>query len=60
MNGPLYYGCRTGAFPATFEVALDSSVPAELRAQFPEGGALQFVLHGDRIGVFWDGGATPA
>lgn len=60
VNGPLYYGCRTGAFPATFEVALDSSVPAELRAQFPAGGALQFVLHGDRIGVFWDGGATPA
>lgn len=60
VNGPLYYGCRTGAFPATFEVALDSSAPAELRAQFPEGGALQFVLQGDRIGVFWDGGATPA
>ena len=58
VNGPLYYGCRTGAFPATFEIVLDNSVPDELREQFPEGGALQFVLQDDRVGVFWDGGVA--
>lgn len=60
VNGPFYYGCRAGAFPATIEVPLDDTAPERLRAQFPEGGALQFVLQGDRIGVFWDGGATAA
>lgn len=60
VNGPFYYGCRAGAFPATIEVPLDDTAPERLRAQFPEGGALQFVLQGDRIGVFWDGGAIPA
>lgn len=60
VSGAVYYGCRAGAFPAAIEVPLDDSAPEQLRAQFPEGGALQFVLQDDRVGVFWDGGATPA
>ena len=42
VNGPFYYGCRAGAFPATIEVPLDDTAPERLRAQFPEGGE---VLH---------------
>lgn len=60
VNGAVYYGCRAGAFPATIEMTVNDDAPEELQAEFPEGGALQFVLEGDRIGVFWDGGAARA
>lgn len=55
-NGPMYSACRVGGFPATLEMPIDASAPAELTAQFPKGGALQFVRDGDRIGVFLDQG----
>lgn len=54
MNGPLHSGCRVGDFPATVEVPVDSGMPEELRDRFPPGSALQFVLDGDRMGVFLD------
>jgi hypothetical protein len=47
--------CSVGAFPATVEVRVDSSVPEELRAAFPDS-SLQFVKRGDEIGVFQDKG----
>ncbi|MBW8761251.1 MAG: hypothetical protein JF592_01545 [Microbacterium sp.] len=59
-GGISFSACQAGAFPATIEMPLDGPagdiVPSALRTQFPEGKALQFVLDGDRIGVFLDSG----
>jgi hypothetical protein len=52
IQGMTYTGCRVGSFPATVQLLVDSSVPEELRAEFPPRSALQFVFDGDRIGVF--------
>lgn len=57
MSGPSYTGCRVGSFPAAVSVAVTSDSPPELRARYPDG-ALQFVKDDDRIGVFFDGGAS--
>lgn len=54
INGPIFSGCSAGAFPATIQLAVDGSMPEALREQFPEGSAIQFVLDGDRVGVFSD------
>jgi hypothetical protein len=54
MSGPMYSGCRVGDFPATVAVPVDSGMPEAIRNRFPPGSALQFVLDGDRIGVFLD------
>lgn len=56
IDGPVYTGCSAGAFPATIEISLRSDIPAPLRARFSGSRAIQFVLDGDRIGVFVDGG----
>lgn len=53
-NGMMYSACRVGDFPTSLELPVDSSSPDDIRAQFPEDSALQFVLEGDRIGVFLD------
>ncbi|WEK60926.1 MAG: hypothetical protein P0Y60_16735 [Candidatus Microbacterium colombiense] len=53
-EGPVYSACSTGVFPAAVSVPFDGDSPEELSAQFPSGRALQFVLDGDRIGVFLD------
>jgi hypothetical protein len=53
-DGMMYSGCRMGDFPATVELPVDSSSPEAIRAQFPEDSVLQFVLDGDRVGVFLD------
>lgn len=47
-------GCSAGGFPATITLPLRDDLPDELLAAFPDGTALQFVLDGDRIGVFLD------
>lgn len=52
MSGNVYSGCRVGGFPATVAVPVDSGMPDEIRNRFPPDSALQFVLDGDRIGVF--------
>lgn len=54
LGGPVYAGCGAGAFPASVTISLDSQVPDQLRAEFPDATAIQFVLDGDRVGVFLD------
>lgn len=56
LDGPAYSGCTAGAFPATIEVSLRGDVPAALGARFSGSRAIQFVLDGDRVGVFVDAG----
>jgi hypothetical protein len=53
-EGRLYTGCEAGGFPATAELIVNAETPAELRAQYPEGTALQFVLEGSRVIVLSD------
>ena len=48
-------GCATGSFPATVVLPLPGDdLPPELLTAFPDGRAIQFVLDGDRVGVFLD------
>jgi hypothetical protein len=54
VDGFIYSGCQVGVFPGTIEIPLRADAPAELREAFPDGTALQFVLDGDRVGVFLD------
>ena len=54
FNGPIFNDCTAGSFPATIEVGVSGQLPAEIRERFPAGSALQFVLDGDRVGVFTD------
>lgn len=54
MSGNMYSGCRVGDFPATVAVPVDSGMPEAIRNRFPPDSALQFVLDGDRVGVFLD------
>lgn len=56
FEGQIYTACGIGAFPPTVAVPFDSETPDELAGRFPEGVALQFVLEGDRVGVFLDSG----
>lgn len=56
LQGAIYSGCRVGAFPAMISVPVNSGAPQELRDQFPANSALQFVLDGNRVGVFLDAG----
>lgn len=56
VNGPVYSSCSAGAFPATIEIPLLGEVPAALGARFSGSRAIQFVLDGDRVGVFVDAG----
>lgn len=54
FSGYMTSGCGAGQFPATIELRVNVLMPDELRAEFPDGSALQFVLDGSRIGVFSD------
>ncbi len=54
VEGPIYSGCQVGGFPGTVEIPLTADAPDELREAFPDATALQFVLDGDRVGVFLD------
>ena len=53
-DGMMYSDCRMGDFPATVEVPVGSGSPEDIRSRFPEESVLQFVMDGDRIGVFLD------
>ncbi|WP_261166419.1 hypothetical protein [Microbacterium sp. Marseille-Q6965] len=55
FSGTSYSGCREGSFPATASMSVNSSAPRPLREQYPDS-VLQFVMDGDRIGVFLDAG----
>lgn len=54
VDGFIYSGCQVGVFPGTIEIPLTADAPAQLREAFPDATALQFVLDGDRVGVFLD------
>ncbi|MFE5409607.1 hypothetical protein [Microbacterium sp. NPDC056569] len=58
MSGIMLTGCAVGSFPATIQLAVDSSAPQQLRDRFPADSALQFVFDGDRVGVYLDSGAA--
>lgn len=51
-------GCAAGSFPATVAFVVGPDAPRELREGYPPGTALQFVLDGDRVGVFRGSGPT--
>lgn len=57
FSGQVYSGCAVGAFPATAEFTVLGVAPAELRALYPIGTAVQFVLVGDEVVVFADAGS---
>jgi hypothetical protein len=46
--------CAAGKFRATVQLAVDGASPEALKATFPQGTALQFVLDGSRVGIFTD------
>ncbi|WP_120494508.1 hypothetical protein [Microbacterium phyllosphaerae] len=54
ISGPMYAACSIGAFPAEVVVPIDGEMPEQLIERYPSGVALQFVLDGDRVGVFLD------
>lgn len=53
-SGQMFTGCGANVFPATVAVKVTSDMPEELRDDFPEGTALQFVLEseGPEVVVF--------
>lgn len=57
VEGPMCGACSIGAFPAAVEVPIDGESPDALIERHPSGTALQFVLDGDRVGVFLDRGS---
>ena len=52
-------GCGAGPFPASAQFIVGGQSPDELRARYPDGTALSFVLDGDVVGVFMAPPATP-
>ena len=55
IEGPFYSECSAGVFPATVVFRLDDDQAAPFD-DLPEGRAVQFVLRGDRVGVYLDRG----
>lgn len=60
IRGEVFWSCRAGEFPATVQFVVSSSSTEALRARFPLGTALRFVLDGDRVGVFTDVAPDPS
>ncbi|MGJ0389815.1 hypothetical protein [Microbacterium sp. CGR1] len=56
ISGPMYAACSIGAFPAEVVVPIDEEMPDQLIERYPSAVAFQFVLDGDRVGVFLDTG----
>lgn len=54
INGPIYTACGAGQFPPSLSVRVSDDMPDQIRERFPVGSSLQFVLDGDRVGVFSD------
>ena len=52
INGPFYSSCSAGPFRAVVQFVVTSDLPQEFLKRFPEGQAVQFVLDGERVGVF--------
>lgn len=55
IEGPLYFGCSAGPFPAAVNLRVTPDSPPGLRDAYPEGTALQFLHDGSRIAVFVTG-----
>lgn len=54
MGGPIYGTCGVASFPTALAIPFSDDLPDELLERYPSGVAIQFVLDGDRIGVFLD------
>ncbi len=53
LEGPVYYGCSSGPFPARTALTINTESPDAAQGKFFEGTALEFVMSGDnRVGVF--------
>lgn len=55
IEGPLYFGCAAGPFPAAVNLRVTPDSPQRLRDEYPEGTSLQFLHDGSRIAVFVTG-----
>ncbi len=53
-GGQVYGGCGAGSFPPTAQFVVTADQSEDLRERFPVGTSLQFVLDGERVGVFSD------
>ncbi|AXL13442.1 hypothetical protein DXT68_15870 [Microbacterium foliorum] len=54
VGGPIYGTCGVASFPTALAVPFSDELPDELMERYPSGVAIQFVLDGDRVGVFVD------
>ncbi len=55
-TGQTWVDCSVGAFPATLQMSVGSAMPQELRDEYADARGIQFIVDGDRIGVFVDRG----
>jgi len=53
-DSPVRGSCGVASFPTVLTLPFDDDMPAELIEQYPSGVAIQFILDGDRVGVFLD------
>ena len=54
VGGPIYGTCGVASFPTALAMPFSDELPDELMERYPSGVAIQFVLDGDRVGVFVD------
>ena len=59
-DGPIFFGCAAGSFPATVQIKVGAESPQELQDAFPRGTALQFVLGPSEVTVLIDEGLVAA
>lgn len=52
FQGRMFVGCGAGEFPAAAQFTVAPGLPRDLISRYPVGTSLQFVLDGDRVGVF--------
>jgi hypothetical protein len=52
FQGRMFVGCGAGDFRAATQFTVAPGLPRELIDRYPVGTSLQFVLDGDRVGVF--------
>jgi hypothetical protein len=61
VDGPMYTGCSAGVLPAVVQLAVGGASPEGLRALYPMGTGLRFVLDGEEVRVMVaDRVATPS
>jgi hypothetical protein len=52
LTGPAFSACGTETFPVSVSLRVTNELPESIRDRFPDGTALQFVLHDDVVRVF--------